>query len=84
MAHTAHKTLAHHRAHRAAHEVKFKCGDDDGLLKNCARLHHQGFGFTRVFDRFGQAVGVFAAVFEFQTINRFDFLRQLNAVVRIQ
>ena len=51
---------------------------------NGTRLHHQGFGLARVFHRFGQTLGVLAAVFEFQAVHRLDFLSQFHTTVRVQ
>ena len=82
--HAAHKTLADHRAHRAAHEVEFKASGHHIDAVHRAAHHHQGVGLAGVFQGFFQAFGVFAAVLEFQGVHRQDFLANLVAAFRVQ
>ena len=72
--HATNKTLTHHRAHGAAHEVKFKAGGHHGDAVQRTTHHDQGIGFAGVLQRFLEAIGVFFAVFETQRVNRQHFL----------
>ena len=72
--HAAHKTFADHRTHGAAHEVELETGGHQIDAVHCATHDHQGIGLTRVFQRFFQAVWVFAAVLELQGVHGQDLL----------
>ena len=66
----AHKTLAYDRSHAAAHEFKFEAGCHHAHAMHCTTHDHQGIGFSSVFQGFLEALRVFAAVLEFQGIDR--------------
>ena len=75
---TAYKALAHYGAHATAHEVKLKASRHQADAVHRAAHYHQCVGFSGVFQRFFQAFGVFAAVFELERVNRQDFLADLE------
>ena len=79
-----HKTLTHHRAHAATHEIKFKTSSNHIDAVNRAAHDHQGIGFTGVAHGFFDAFGVFAAVFEFQSIDGHHFLANFVATFIVQ
>lgn len=58
----AHKALAHHAAHAAAHEVKFEAGRHQVDAFDRTAHDDEGVGLARVFQGFLQALGVLAAV----------------------
>ena len=80
----AHKTLAHNRAHAAAHEVKLEASGHHVDAVNGAAHDHQGVGFTGVAHGFFDALGVLAAVFEFQSVDRDHFLANFVAAFVVQ
>ena len=81
---TAHKTLANDGAHAAAHEIKFEASGHHVDAVDGAAHDHQGVGFTGVAHGFFDALGVLAAVFEFQSVNRHHFLANFIAAFVVQ
>ena len=79
----AHKTLAHHRAHAAAHEAELKAGRHEADAVHSAAHHDQGIGLTRVFHGLFQAFGVFTAVFEFQGVDGQHLLTNLETTFAV-
>lgn len=80
----AHKALAHDRAHRAAHEVEFKTGHHHIDVVHCTAHDHQGVCFAGVLHGFFEALGVLAAVFEFQGVHRQHFLTDFVAAFGVE
>ena len=79
-----HKALTHHRAHAAPHEVEFKAGRHSAYAQHGTPHDHQGVSFARVFQRFFQTFGVFAAVLELERIHGQHFLANLKAAFIVQ
>ena len=82
--HAAHKALAHHRAHAAAHEVKLKAGCHHAHAVYRAAHDHQRVGLTGVFQRLFQALGVFAAVLELEGVHGQHLLANFIAAFVVQ
>ncbi|OMP13937.1 hypothetical protein COLO4_00590 [Corchorus olitorius] len=80
----ARETLAHHGAHRAAHEFELEARHDDRQRVNGAAHHDHGVGFTRVVHRRLNAVGVLLRVLELERVDREDLLAQLIAAFGVQ
>ena len=82
--HAAHKALAYHRAHAAAHEFKLKARRHQCDALHAAAHDHQRVGLAGVLQGLFQAFGVFAAVFELERINRQHFLADLVSAFAVQ
>ena len=81
---TAHKALAHHRAHGAAHEVELEARSDHIDALDGTTHDDEGVGLARVLQRFFQAFGVLAAVFELEGVHRQHFLADFIAAFGVQ
>ncbi len=81
--HAPAKALAYHGADGAAHEVELKARGDQLDAFDGAAHDDQGIGFAGVFQRFFQALRVFAAVFEFEGIDGDDFLADFVAAFAV-
>jgi hypothetical protein len=82
--HAAHKALAHHGAHGAAHEVELEAGGHHADALDGAAHDDQRVGLAGVFQRFLQALGVLAAVLELQRVDRQHFLADLVAAFGVE
>ena len=80
----AHKALAHHRAHRAAHEVELKAGGHHVDALDRTTHDDEGVGFARVLQGFFQALGVLAAVLELEGVHGQHFLADFIAAFGVQ
>ena len=82
--HTFDETLADHRTHGAAHELKFEGRNHNRDLQHTALHHHQGIGLAGIFLRRFEALRVFTRVFKFQSIDRGDFGSDFIAPFRVE
>jgi hypothetical protein len=80
----ANKTLAHHRTHGAAHEVKLKTRSHHRNAVQRPTHHDQSIRFTGVLQRLFKAIGVFFAVLETQRVNGKHFLADLKTTFGIE
>ena len=80
----AHKALADHAAHAAAHEVKLEAGHHHADAVHRAAHDNQRVGLAGVFQGFFQALRVLAAVLELEGIDRQNFLADLVAAFSVQ
>src|SRR5260364_408035 len=70
----AHKAFANDRSHRPAHKSKFKAGSNGWKSVNGATKDNQRIRLARLARGHLKTLGIFAAVFEFQRIDRRDVL----------
>ena len=80
----AHEALAHHRAHRAAHEFELEARRHHGHAHHGAAHHHQRVGLARGFQRGLQPRRILLAVLELQGIDGHHFLADFPAALGVE
>ena len=83
-AHAAHEPLAHHRAHRTAHEFEFEYRDHQRHALDAALHHHQRICFASLLERRGQTLRILLLILELETVDGHDLRSDFEPALGVE